>query len=176
MDSKMWHTHKSFFSGLPVDIPRDMGIAFGPVATGVTESVHSGTLQRPLRIGADGGTYTCTYHGCVLRFETLALLQKHKREGHRKAQGVDGTRRPSQSGPHRCDRINPNTGKPCNAVFSRPYDLTRHEDTIHNASKQDNRCERCTPVKTYTRADALTRHYRFCHPDADFQGKKRPRR
>ena len=158
----------------------------GSVDTGATESVHSGTPQRPMDTRADGGTYTCTYHGCALRFETPALLQKHKREGHRQAHGLNGARRPeavgmtstllnTQSGPHRCDRINPSTGKPCNTVFSRPYDLTRHEDTIHNARKQKVRCDLCTDEKTFSRADALTRHYRVCHPDVDFPGKQRRR-
>jgi hypothetical protein len=158
----------------------------GSVDTGATESVHSGTPQRPLDTRADGGTYTCTYHGCTLRFDTPALLQKHKREGHRQAHGLNGARRPdatgmtssllnTQSGPHRCDRINPSTGKPCNTVFSRPYDLTRHEDTIHNARKQKVRCDLCTDEKTFSRADALTRHYRVCHPDVEFPGKQRRR-
>ncbi|KAK3386914.1 hypothetical protein B0H63DRAFT_142510 [Podospora didyma] len=152
------------------------------------DSTHSGSPQRPAATGADGGTYTCTYHGCTLRFETPSLLQKHKREGHRQAHGLTGTRRPdsagsgmttallnSQAGPHRCDRINPSTGKPCNTIFSRPYDLTRHEDTIHNARKQKVRCDLCTDEKTFSRADALTRHYRVCHPDVDFPGKQRRR-
>jgi len=43
-----------------------------------------------------------------------------------------------------CERINPSTGKPCNTIFSRPYDLTRHEDTIHNARKQKVHCPLCT--------------------------------
>lgn len=138
---------------------------------------------RPVGITADGGTYTCTYHGCTLRFETPALLQKHKREGHRQAQGL-GVTRPhdmgmtstligSQAGPHRCNRINPSTGKPCNTVFSRPYDLTRHEDTIHNARKQKVNCDLCTEEKTFSRADALTRHYRVCHPEVEVPGKRR---
>ncbi|KAK4096672.1 hypothetical protein N658DRAFT_435613 [Parathielavia hyrcaniae] len=63
----------------------------------------------------------------------------------------------TQVGPHRCDRINPNTGKPCNQSFSRPYDFTRHEATIHNPLKQKVRCNLCG--KTFCRADALTRHY-----------------
>jgi len=138
---------------------------------------------RPMGTAADGGTYTCTYHGCTLRFETPALLQKHKREGHRQAQGL-GVTRPhdmgmtssligSQAGPHRCNRINPSTGKPCNTVFSRPYDLTRHEDTIHNARKQKVNCDLCTEEKTFSRADALTRHYRVCHPEVEVPGKRR---
>ncbi|KAK8039959.1 Transcriptional regulator RPN4 [Apiospora rasikravindrae] len=148
------------------------------------------TPQRPAKTTADGGTYTCTYHGCTLRFETPALLQKHKREGHRQANalhtaravsatvsspGVPDTLLGSQAGPHRCDRINPSTGKPCATVFSRPYDLTRHEDTIHNARKQKVRCNLCTEEKTFSRADALTRHYRVCHPDVEFPGKHRRR-
>ena len=143
--------------------------------------------QRPAVTSADGGTYTCTYHGCTLRFETPALLQKHKREGHRQTHGLGSARKVeipvgpatgllnSQAGPHRCDRINPSTGKPCSTIFSRPYDLTRHEDTIHNARKQKVRCDLCTDEKTFSRADALTRHYRVCHPDVELQGKHRRR-
>lgn len=158
----------------------------GSADTVATEPIHGSTPQRPADTRADGGTYTCTYHGCTLRFETPALLQKHKREGHRQAHGLNGPRRPestgmtstllnTQAGPHRCDRINPSTGKPCSTVFSRPYDLTRHEDTIHNARKQKVRCDLCTDEKTFSRADALTRHYRVCHPDIEFPGKQRRR-
>ncbi|KAL1903694.1 hypothetical protein Sste5346_000323 [Sporothrix stenoceras] len=141
--------------------------------------------QRPGIVNNDGGTYTCTYHGCTQRFETPALLQKHKREGHRQANALAGTRRVdtntpqglmnTQAGPHRCERINPSTGKPCNTVFSRPYDLTRHEDTIHNGRKQKVRCNLCTEEKTFSRADALTRHFRVCHPEVEFTGKHRKR-
>ena len=81
----------------------------------------------------------------------------------------------TQAGPHRCDRINPSTGKPCGTIFSRPYDLTRHEDTIHNARKLKVRCDLCTEEKTFSRADALTRHYRVCHPDVELPGKHRRR-
>ncbi|KND92824.1 Transcriptional regulator RPN4 [Tolypocladium ophioglossoides CBS 100239] len=141
-------------------------------------------IARPSGNGADSGTYTCTYHGCTLRFETPSLLQKHKREGHRQTQALGAPRElvgmtsnllNTQAGPHRCDRINPSTGKPCSAVFSRPYDLTRHEDTIHNARKQKVRCDLCTEEKTFSRADALTRHYRVCHPDMELPGKQRRR-
>ncbi|KAI1403858.1 hypothetical protein F4819DRAFT_193895 [Hypoxylon fuscum] len=145
--------------------------------------------QKPAGATADGGTYTCTYHGCTLRFETPTLLQKHKREGHRQANALNHVRASpaasaasmpgsimnSQAGPHKCERINPSTGKPCNTIFSRPYDLTRHEDTIHNARKQKVRCDLCTEEKTFSRADALTRHYRVCHPDVEFPGKHRRR-
>lgn len=131
--------------------------------------------RKPASTSADTGTYTCTYHGCTLRFETPAKLQRHKREGHRNsasviAGGEDGgmtsaALRNTQNGPHKCERINPSTGKPCNTIFSRPYDLTRHEDTIHNARKQKVRCHLCTEEKTFSRNDALTRHFRVCHPD-----------
>ncbi|KAG0651612.1 Transcriptional regulator RPN4 [Hyphodiscus hymeniophilus] len=131
--------------------------------------------KKPAGTSADSGTYTCTYHGCTLRFETPAKLQRHKREGHRNsASAVAGEDeggmtsaafRNTQNGPHKCERINPSTGKPCNTIFSRPYDLTRHEDTIHNARKQKVRCHLCTEEKTFSRNDALTRHFRVCHPD-----------
>lgn len=141
-------------------------------------------LQKPTSSAAETGTYTCTYHGCTLRFETPQKLQKHKREGHRNvAHGPVGSNmssaqlleRNSQAGPHKCERINPTTGKPCNTIFSRPYDLTRHEDTIHNARKQKVRCALCTEEKTFSRNDALTRHMRVVHPEVDFPGKNRRR-
>ncbi|MCJ1396634.1 hypothetical protein MMC18_009525 [Xylographa bjoerkii] len=151
------------------------------------QSEPSAEIQRPPRTTADSGTYTCTYHGCTQRFETPAKLQKHKRDGHRQATPQNGAHSPnsgsgssaaallanrnSQAGPHKCERINPSTGKPCNSVFSRPYDLTRHEDTIHNARKQKVRCQFCTEEKTFSRNDALTRHMRVVHPEVDFPGK-----
>jgi hypothetical protein len=139
------------------------------------------SITRPNGTSADSGTYTCTYHGCTLRFETPAKLQKHKREAHRQTTpgghlvGRDANMRNSQAGPHKCERINPSTGKPCNSIFSRPYDLTRHEDTIHNARKQKVRCHLCTEEKTFSRNDALTRHMRVVHPEVDWPGKQRRR-
>ncbi|KAF2100584.1 hypothetical protein NA57DRAFT_28286, partial [Rhizodiscina lignyota] len=150
--------------------------------------------SKPSSTLADTGTYTCTYHGCTQRFETPQKLQRHKREAHRQnvqsqqtvphvtTPGVGSgmtsaalLARNSQAGPHKCERINPTTGKPCNTIFSRPYDLTRHEDTIHNARKQKVRCALCQEEKTFSRNDALTRHMRVVHPDVDFPGKHRRR-
>lgn len=138
---------------------------------------------RPANVTSDAGTYSCTYHGCPQRFESPAKLQKHKREGHRQHETTTTSSvvstaiaaRNSQAGPHRCDRLNPSTGKPCNSVFSRPYDLTRHEDTIHNNRKQKVRCHLCVEEKTFSRNDALTRHMRVVHPDVDWAGKQRKR-
>lgn len=81
--------------------------------------------------------------------------------------------RNSQAGPHKCTRINPSTGRPCNSIFSRPYDLTRHEDTIHNSRKHKVRCPFCAEEKTFSRADALTRHLRVVHPEKDVPGRRR---
>lgn len=80
--------------------------------------------------------------------------------------------RNSQAGPHKCTRINPSTNKPCNTIFSRPYDLTRHEDTIHNGRKQKVRCPMCREEKTFSRNDALTRHMRVVHPEVESYGKR----
>jgi len=146
---------------------------------------ESSENRRPTSTSADTGTYTCTYHGCTLRFDTPAKLQRHKREGHRNSAAAiasgDGNgmtsaaQRNSQAGPHKCERINPSTGKPCNTIFSRPYDLTRHEDTIHNARKQKVHCPLCTEEKTFSRNDALTRHLRVVHPDHVDLSKSRRR-
>ena len=139
--------------------------------TSVTGSAYGGTLPGLESRPEDN------YHGCKLRVGFPFLLQKHKRECHRR--GEVGSKTSSllntQAGPHRCDRINPRTGKPCTGIFSRPYDLTRHKDTIHNAKKQKVRCDLCTEEKTFGRADALTRHYRVCHPDVKIPGQKRRR-
>ncbi|KXL44010.1 hypothetical protein M433DRAFT_68798 [Acidomyces richmondensis BFW] len=80
--------------------------------------------------------------------------------------------RNSQAGPHKCSRINPSTGKPCNTIFSRPYDLTRHEDTIHNNRKEKAKCPMCREEKTFSRTDALTRHMRVVHPEVENFGKR----
>lgn len=139
-------------------------------------------VKKPAGASADTGTYTCTYHGCTLRFDTPAKLQRHKREGHRSSASVgdeggmtSAARLNSQAGPHKCERINPSTGKPCNTIFSRPYDLTRHEDTIHNARKQKVHCPLCTEEKTFSRNDALTRHLRVVHPEHVDLSKSRRR-
>lgn len=84
--------------------------------------------------------------------------------------------RNSQAGPHKCTRVNPSTGKPCNTVFSRPYDLTRHEDTIHNNRKMKVRCPHCREEKTFSRNDALTRHLRVVHPQELERASKRGHR
>jgi hypothetical protein len=131
---------------------------------------------------ANTGTYSCTYHGCAQRFSTPQKLQKHKRDLHRTTPNVtpgvgsgmspaELIERNSQAGPHKCERMNPGTGKPCNAIFSRPYDLTRHEDTIHNIRKQKSRCALCIEYRPFSRSDALTRHMRVAHPEVDFPGK-----
>lgn len=140
------------------------------------------SIPRPGNTTSDAGTYTCTYHGCSFRFDSPSRLQRHKREAHRQTTpgghliSRDTTLRNSQAGPHRCERINPSTGKACNSVFSRPYDLTRHEHTIHTAGKQKVRCHICNEDKTFSRNDALTRHMRVVHPEIDWPGKQRRRR
>ena len=142
-------------------------------ASSSQSSSSESEIQRPTHTTADTGTYTCTYHGCTQRFETQSKLQKHKRDGHRQGtpSSAGGDSKNTQAGPHKCERINPVTGKPCNSIFSRPYDLTRHEDTIHNARKQKVKCQLCVEDKTFSRNDALTRHMRVVHPEVDFPGK-----
>lgn len=156
-------------------------------------SSQEGPAQRPLDTSANSGSYTCMGPECHARFDTAAKLQKHRREVHRSSPNAPSTpttpssantpynqqaaanniSRNNQPGPHKCEKVNPSTGKPCNTVFSRSYDLTRHEDTIHNNRKQKVRCHLCTEEKTFSRNDALTRHMRVVHPDVDFPGKTR---
>lgn len=131
----------------------------------------SSPITKPEGSKADTGAYTCTVPGCQQRFSTSLKLQKHRRENHRQStpgsagmtSTLHGNLSSRHQGPHRCTRINPTTGKPCNTVFSRPYDLTRHEDTIHNTSREKVRCELCNDEKTFSRQDALTRHKKVKH-------------
>ncbi|KAI5798032.1 hypothetical protein DFH27DRAFT_483513 [Peziza echinospora] len=131
---------------------------------------QSPSSSKPDGSKADTGAYTCTAPGCQQRFPSPAKLQKHRRENHRHSSpaGQAGMTSTLQGvnrlqGPHRCARINPTTGKPCNTIFSRPYDLTRHEDTIHNTAREKVRCEICNDEKTFSRQDALTRHKKVKH-------------
>lgn len=74
---------------------------------------------------------------------------------------------------HQCDLINPLTGVPCNKQFSRPYDLIRHQETIHASKKKIFRCVICEgranggpgngKLKTFSRGDALSRHIKVKH-------------
>lgn len=118
-------------------------------------------LSKPSESNANRGGYTCTVPGCTQRFPTTNKMAKHRREAHRQTtpgSRGDGVARSHHPGPHRCTRTNPTTNKPCNTIFSRPYDLTRHEDTIHNTHREKVRCEICNDEKTFSRQDALTRH------------------
>lgn len=64
---------------------------------------------------------------------------------------------------HRCEHSD-SSGAPCNKMFSRPYDLIRHQDTIHAAVRKTYRCEHCgDDSKTFSRMDALSRHIRVKH-------------
>ncbi|KFY30561.1 hypothetical protein V493_01834 [Pseudogymnoascus sp. VKM F-4281 (FW-2241)] len=147
-------------SQLPVALP--------PIESSNGEyAIDALELENPAKSNANSGTYTCTYHGCTLRFDTVTKLKLHKRDRHRPSAplicGVAAALRDSQAGPHKCERINPSTDKPCNAIFSRPYDLTRHEDTTHNAWKEEVHCQFCTVI--LSRIDALPRHMRMVHPE-----------
>jgi hypothetical protein len=154
-------------------------------ASSVDSTVKPLESQKP-DSSASTGTYSCTYRGCTQRFVNPQKLQKHKRDVHRGTPNItpgvgsgmstaELMERNSQTGPHKCERTNPTTGQSCNAIFTRPYDLTRHEDTIHNIRKQKVRCALCEEEKTFSRSDALTRHMRVVHPDVDFPGKHRRR-
>lgn len=71
-----------------------------------------------------------------------------------------------------CRLVNLITNEPCMAEFSRIYDLTRHQNTIHAKKKIVFRCSECIKMmghegysKTFSRLDALTRHIKSKHED-----------
>ena len=71
---------------------------------------------------------------------------------------------------HQCEHINPSTSRPCNSTFSQLFDLTMHEDIVHNHRV---RCPYCAEEKIFSRNDALIRHIRVVHPELDYEGKDR---
>lgn len=88
---------------------------------------------------------------------------------------------------NQCMLTNPSTGGLCLKKFSRPYDLIRHQETIHATKKKIFRCIICESnykktlnnaiqsgkeddpekpthsPKTFSRGDALSRHIRVKH-------------
>lgn len=100
--------------------------------------------------------------------ETPATKMHFTEEYHRTAAEISATN-PN----HRCDLLNPSTNKPCNKQFSRPYDLIRHQETIHASKKKIYRCVICEgrlnggqgngKLKTFSRGDALSRHIKVKH-------------
>lgn len=55
-------------------------------------------------------------------------------------------------------------GSECHRSFTRPYDLARHQETLHAAVRKMYTCEVCgAHSKTFSRLDALSRHMRLKH-------------
>ncbi len=180
--------------GDPLQLTRFISAGDGP-----QRSSPSPDVGRPSDTVAGTGSYACAVPGCSQRFDTAAKLQRHKRDSHRAdppppprspstptippsasaghppGSSATAANRNSQAGPHKCTRLNPNTNKPCNTVFSRSYDLTRHEETVHNRSKVKIQCALCTVEKTFSRGDALSRHARVMHPGVEYPGKTKKR-
>lgn len=99
----------------------------------------------------------------------LTTTTKSKKHSH----GISGAEITLNNPNHQCNLINPSTGEPCNKQFSRPYDLIRHQDTIHASMKKIFRCVICEgrlnggpgngKEKTFSRGDALSRHIKIKH-------------
>jgi rubredoxin len=104
---------------------------------------------------------------CGKRFDKSQPLQVHRRNSHGKGSGPPSLNQGKFSNTsHRCDWIDPSTGKMCNTVFSRPYDLIRHYETKHSAKRQEFICPHCEDKKSFSRSDALRRHLRVKHPSS----------
>lgn len=78
-----------------------------------------------------------------------------------------------------CMIVNSITKQPCSAQFSRSYDLTRHQNTIHAKKKAVFRCFECISTlgqegyqKTFSRLDALTRHIKSKHEDLSLERRQ----
>lgn len=90
----------------------------------------------------------------------------HKRKTTRKRATFSHRSSPSSSShltPHVCN-MTFSDGSECHRSFTRPYDLARHQETLHAAVRKMYTCEVCgTHSKTFSRLDALSRHMRLKH-------------
>ncbi|KAK3304494.1 uncharacterized protein B0T15DRAFT_536670 [Chaetomium strumarium] len=171
--------HGPFTHATPNALSQQAAFQFGsnvPVASGsgltpLTPMSHrspTGSVEATNPGPSTANLYTCTYGGCPRRFMTKQDLQVHKKTEHQQhhRSGARGSNAReagmSQSGPHVCYETNPVTGENCLTSFSRPYDLTRHQHTVH-ARKEKATCEICG--RWFSRGDALSRHRKHQHTD-----------
>ena len=78
-----------------------------------------------------------------------------------------------------CELVNSVTNEVCGAQFSRTYDLTRHQNTIHAKKRSIFRCSECIRAlgdegfqKTFSRLDALTRHIKAKHENLSLEERQ----
>lgn len=78
-----------------------------------------------------------------------------------------------------CELVNMVTNEVCGAQFSRTYDLTRHQNTIHAKRRTIFRCSECIRSlgdegfqKTFSRLDALTRHIKAKHENLSLEERQ----
>jgi len=150
-------------SGLPsgdmsVDSAASSESEYDPTASSRRASRSSGrsSLAKP---------FACV--DCGKRFDKSQPLQLHRRNSHGRGSGLPSLNQHRFSNTaHRCDWEDPATGKMCNTIFSRPYDLIRHYETKHSAKRQEFICPHCEDKKSFSRSDALRRHLRVKHPSS----------
>ncbi|KAI5310271.1 hypothetical protein KEM55_009205, partial [Ascosphaera atra] len=110
-----------------------------------------------------GYPYACTVYGCSLRFRHRRQMAAHRRSDHRQSTSSPSSKSLKLSGKQICLRHNLRTGKPCDTLYTRPYDFTRHERQNHNPRAAKKTCHLCHTGKTFSRKDALERHWRTVH-------------
>lgn len=68
--------------------------------------------------------------------------------------------------PHLC-KMKDNWGHLCKRTFTRPYDLQRHQETVHGSATKSFCCDECgCKSKSFSRQDSLARHIRRMHRPA----------
>jgi hypothetical protein len=106
--------HSAVYSG---DISGDSGASseseYDP--QGTSERRPSRSSARPVHASK---TFACPE--CGKRFEKGPLLQTHRRNAHGRGNGPPVLSQHKFSNSHRCDWVDPVTGKSCNTIFSRP--------------------------------------------------------
>ncbi len=108
---------------------------------------------------SDRGFFSCPYSDCELRFSTQSEFRAHKRGSHLGPVRALGT---NQSEGFVCPNRAKKGGGDCLLAFPRPWDLERHQLTVH-VKERSFACTECSRTP-FTRVDGLRRHYKGVHP------------
>ncbi|KAI5295517.1 hypothetical protein KEM52_001153 [Ascosphaera acerosa] len=135
-----------------------------PATEALKPFVGPGESLYAIDFNDDTHALTCPVGLCPLRFVTLADMKEHRALHLSHARQDDPSSQEHLPVRYWCTRFNKKTGRYCCASFRRPYDLSRHEFSIHSRYCRQE-CPDCHMQQDFSRADAVFRHQRSFHPE-----------
>lgn len=138
-----------------------------------TASSADGSVARPTDVAARAGAYACTYHNCVLRFETPSQLDKHKVVHHClpssslfKPLGLAAQADAKTGLVYQCDRRHVRSGVPCGAMFRVLGCLHHHQEVMHNLRRPSFSYHHCKDGGIFYAINSVAAH-KAKHPGED---------